>query len=200
MSGRSDVSAITISDEVVADADFIVTAARPNTTATLANTSFASGGARLLSVTTAGTSDNAKTTTITGTDTHGNSISEVITSTGSAEAVNGAKYFKTVSSVVCSAQYAGNITVGSQAAAAQAVFTERMRLKGFSIVSGGTAGVIQFYNNTPEDGTVLFKARTLGTDNTTLDRTIPEDGILFPDGMVVQYTVATIDMMTFFYA
>ena len=200
MSGRSDVQAITISDEVVADADFIVTAARPDTTATLANTSFASGGARLLSVTTAGTGDNGKTTTITGTDTHGNSISEVITSTGSAEAVDGAKYFKTVTSVVCSAQYAGNITVGSQAGAAQAVFTERMRLKGFSLVSGGTAGVIQFYNNTPEDGSVLFKSRTVGTDNTTVDRTIPEDGILFPNGMVVQYTVATIDMMTFFYA
>ena len=200
MSGRSDVKAITISDEVVADADFIVTAARPNTTATLANSSFASGGARLLSVTTAGTGDNAKTTTITGTDTHGNSISEVITSTGSAEAVNGSKYFKTVTSVVCSAQYAANITVGSQASAAQAVFTERMRLKGFSLVSGGTAGVIQFYNNTPEDGSVLFKSRTVGTDNTTVDRTIPEDGILFPNGMVVQYTVATIDMMTFFYA
>jgi hypothetical protein len=200
MSGRSDVKAITISDEVVADADFIVTAARPNTTATLANTSFASGGARLLSVTTAGTGDSGKTTTITGTDTHGNSLTEVITSTGSAEAVNGSKYFKTVSSVVCSTQYAANITVGSQASAAQAVFTERMRLKGFSLVSGGTAGVIQFYDNTPEDGSVLFKSRTVGTDNTTVDRTIPEDGILFPNGMVVQYTVATIDMMTFFYA
>ena len=200
MSGRSDVKAITISDEVVADADFIVTAARPNTTATLANSSFASGGARLLSVTTAGTGDNGKTTTITGTDTHGNSLTEVITSTGSAEAVNGSKYFKTVTSVECSAQYAANITVGSQASAAQAVFTERMRLKGFSLVSGGTAGVIQFYNNTPEDGSVLFKSRTVGTDNTTVDRTIPEDGILFPNGMVVQYTVATIDMMTFFYA
>lgn len=200
MSGRSDVKAITISDEVVADADFIVTAARPDTTATLANTSFASGGARLLSVTTAGTGDNGKTTTITGTDTHGNSLTEVITSTGSAEAVNGSKYFKTVTSVECSAQYAANITVGSQASAAQAVFTERMRLKGFSLVSGGTAGVIQFYDNTPEDGSVLFKSRTVGTDNTTVDRTIPEDGILFPNGMVVQYTVATIDMMTFFYA
>ena len=200
MSGRSDVKAITISDEVVADADFIVTAARPDSTATLANTSFASGGARLLSVTTAGTGDNGKTTTITGTDTHGNSLTEVITSTGSAEAVNGSKYFKTVSSVECSAQYAANITVGSQASAAQAVFTERMRLKGFSLVSGGTAGVIQFYDNTPEDGSVLFKSRTVGTDNTTVDRTIPEDGILFPNGMVVQYTGATIDMMTFFYA
>ena len=191
----SDVLATTVSDEVAADSDFIVTAARPNTTATLANTAFASGGARLLSVTTAGTSDNAKTTTITGTDVFGDSISEVITSTGSAEAVNGAKYFKTVTSVVCSAQYAGNITVGSIAGAAQAVQgSNRIRLKGFSVVSGGTAGVINFYNGAPEDGTILFKSRTIGTDNTTVDRTIPSNGIVFANGMSVEY------MMTFFHA
>tara|TARA_R110000796_G_scaffold160853_1_gene277606 strand:+ start:19 stop:624 length:606 start_codon:yes stop_codon:yes gene_type:complete len=197
----SDVLATTVSDEVAADSDFIVTAARPNTTATLANTAFASGGARLLSVTTAGTSDNAKTTTITGTDVFGDSISEVITSTGSAEAVNGVKYFKTVTSVVCSAQYAGNITVGSIAGAAQAVQgSNRIRLKGFSVVSGGTAGVINFYNGAPEDGTILFKSRTIGTDNTTVDRTIPSNGIVFANGMSVEYSVGTIDMMTFFHA
>tara|TARA_R100001377_G_scaffold80899_1_gene60087 strand:- start:117 stop:725 length:609 start_codon:yes stop_codon:yes gene_type:complete len=197
----SDVIPVTVSDEVVADGDWIVTAARPNTTATLANTTFASGGARLLSVTTAGTSDNGKTTTITGTDVFDNVISEVITSTGSAEAVNGTKYFKTVASVVCSAQYAGNITVGSLAGAAQAIGGGgRIRLKGFSVVSGGTAGIVNYYNGTPEDGTILFKSRTIGTDNTTVDRTIPAEGLLFKDGMTVQYTVATIDMMTFFYA
>jgi len=197
----SDIIPELVSDEVAADGDFIVTAARPNTTATLANTSFASGGARVLAVATAGTSDNGKTTTITGTDVYDAAISEVITSTGSAESVSGAKYFKTVTSVVCSAQYAGNITVGSVATAAQAIGGGgRIRLKGFSIVSGGTAGIINYYNGTPEDGTVLFKSRTVGTDNTTVDRTIPAEGILFKDGMTVQYTVATIDMMTFFYA
>lgn len=194
------VQAITISDEVVADGDFIVTAARPNTTATLANTAFASGGARLLSVTTAGTGDNGKTTTITGTDVLDGAISEVITSTGSAEAVDGTKYFKTVSSVVCSAQYAANITVGSLAGAAQAIFAGRTRLKGFFVVSGGTAGVVSMYDGTPESGTVLFKARTLGTDNTLINDTfIPGDGVLFADGAVVEYTVATVDLMTFFY-
>ena len=45
--GSSDIRAQFISDEVAADADFIVEAARPNTAATLANTSFASGGARI---------------------------------------------------------------------------------------------------------------------------------------------------------
>tara|TARA_R100000322_G_C5435934_1_gene189738 strand:- start:742 stop:1344 length:603 start_codon:yes stop_codon:yes gene_type:complete len=200
MAGRSDVRAITISDEVAADADFIVTAARPNTAATIANASFASGGARILSVTTAGTGDNEKTNTIVGTDVFGDALTEVITSTGSAEKVSGSSYFKTITSVTSSAQFAANITVGAEASAAQAIFEGRVRLKGFSIVSGGTAGVIEFINGTPESGTTLFKSRTIGTDNTTVDRTIPEDGVLFENGMTVKYTIGTIDMMTFFYA
>jgi hypothetical protein len=195
------VQAITISDEVVADADFIVTAARPNTTATLANTSFASGGARLLSVTTAGTSDNGKTTTITGTNVLDEVISEIITSTGSAEAVNGTKYFKTVTSVVCSAQYAANITVGSLASAAQAIFAGPTRLKGFFVVSGAAAGIVSLYDGAPISGSILFKTRTLGTDNTLINDTfIPGEGVLFRNGAVVQYTVGTVDLMTFFYA
>ena len=199
--GSSDIRAQFISDEVAADADFIVEAARPNTAATLANTSFASGGARILSVTTAGTGDNAKTNTIVGTDVFDNALTEVITSTGSAEAVNGTKYFKTITSVTSSAQFAANITVGSIASAAQSVGNgSRVRLKGFSIVSGGTAGVIEFVDGTPESGTTLFKARTIGTDNTTLDRTIPEEGVLFASGLTIKYTVGTIDMMTFFFA
>ena len=200
MSG-SDVKAKFISDENASDDDRIVTAARPNTTATLANTTFAGGGARNIIVTTTGTGDNAKTTTITGTDVFGDTLTETITSTGSAEAVAGTKLFLTVSSVVCSAQYAANIKVGSGTLCAEAILgSERIRLKGFSVVSGGTPGVIQYFNGTPESGTALFKSRTIGTDNTTLDRTIPEQGILFDNGMSVQYTVGTIDMMTFFHA
>lgn len=197
----SDVKAKLISDENASDDDRIVTAARPNTTATLANTTFLGGGARNIIVTTTGTGDNEKTTTITGTDVFGDTISEVITSTGSAEAVAGEKLFLTIASVVCSAQYAANIKVGSGTLCAEAITSSaRLRLKGFSIVSGGTAGVIEYFNGTPESGTSLFKSRTIGTDNTTLDRTIPEEGILFDNGMSVKYTVGTIDMMTFFHA
>lgn len=200
MSG-SDVKAKFISDENASDDDRIVTAARPNTTATLANTTFAGGGARNIIVTTTGTGDNGKTTTITGTDVFGDTLTETITSTGSAEAVAGTKLFLTVTSVVCSAQYAANIKVGSGTLCAEAILgSERIRLKGFSVVSGGTAGVVQYFNGTPESGTALFKSRTIGTDNTTIDRTIPEQGILFDNGMSVQYTVGTIDMMTFFHA
>ena len=197
----SDVLALTISDENAADADRLVTAARPNTSATMANTTFAGSAARNVTVTTAGTSDNAKTCTITGTDVFGAAQTAVITSTGSAEAVAGAKLFLTVSAVECSAQYAGNITVGSGSLCAQAVAkSNRARLKGFSITSGGTAGDVEFINGTPESGTTLFKSRTIGTANTVIDRTIPSEGVLFSSGLSVKYTLDVADMITLFHA
>ena len=67
-------------------------------------------------------------------------------------------------------------------------------------MSGGSAGIIEMIDGTPESGTVLFKARTIGTDNTTLDNTIPDEGILFKSGLSIKYTVGTIDMMHFFFA
>ena len=106
----SDVKALTVNDENAADPDRLVTAARPNTDATMAATTFVGGAARNVTVTTAGTSDNAKTCTITGTDVFGDAMTEVITSTGSAETVAGTKLFLTVTAVACSAQYAANIT------------------------------------------------------------------------------------------
>ena len=201
MAGLSDVRALTISDENAADADRLVTAARPNTAATMANTTFAGGAARNVTVTTAGTGDNAKTNTIVGTDVFGDALTEVITSTGSAEAVAGESLFLTVTSVTSSAQFAANITVGSGTLCAQAVEdSNRVRLKGMSVVSGGTAGDVEFINGTPESGTTLFKSRTIGTANTTKDFTIPSEGVLFDGGASVKYTVDVADNITIFYA
>ena len=197
----SDVKALTVSDENAADADRLVTASRPDTSATMAQTTHAGGAARNVTVTTTGTGDNSKTCTITGTDVFGDAMTEVITSTSSAETVAGEKLFLTVSAVECSAKYAANITVGSGTLCAQAIGDGgRIRLKGLSVVSGGTAGTVSFYNGTPESGTVLFKARTIGTANQTIDRSIPEEGVLFASGMSVSYTLDVSDMMTFFYA
>ena len=197
----SDVRALTVNDENASDDDRLVTAARPDTSATMANTTFAGGAARNVIVTTTGTGDNAKTCTITGTDVFGDAMTEVITSTSSAEAVAGSKLFLTVTAVECSAQYAANIKVGSGTLCAQAVGDgARVRLRGMSIVSGGTAGTISFYDGAPEDGTVLMKARTIGTANDTVDRTIPSEGVVFANGMSVSYTLDHADMMTLFYS
>ena len=199
--GLSDVKVLTISDENASDADRLVTAARPNTSATMANTTFAGGAARNVIVTTTGTGDNAKTCTITGTDVFGSAMTEVITSTSSAEAVAGTKLFLTVTAVECSAQYAANIKVGSGTLCAQAAEgSNRVRLKGMSITSGGTAGDVEFVDGTPESGTTLFKSRTIGTANTVIDRTIPSEGVLFASGLVIKYTLDTTDMTTIFYA
>jgi len=196
----SDVNVKLISDENASDDNRIVTASRPDTTATLANTTFAGGGARNIIVTTTGTGDSGKTTTITGTDVFGDTLTETITSTGSAEAVAGAKLFLTVSAVECSAKYAANIKVGSGTLCAEAVRgSMRLRLKGLSVVSGGSVGNVDYFNGTPETGSSLFQSRTIGTDNTTVDRTIPADGVLFKSGMSVKYTVGTIDKVTVFF-
>ena len=69
-----------------------------------------------------------------------------------------------------------------------------------SITSGGTAGDVEFINGAPEDGTTLFKSRTIGTANTVIDRTIPSEGVLFNNGLVVKYTLDVADMITIFHA
>ena len=197
----SDVRALTVSDENASDDDRLVTAARPDTSATMEKTRFAGGAARNVIVTTTGTGDNAKTCTITGTDVFGDAMTEVITSTGSAEAVAGSKLFLTVTAVECSAQYAANLKVGSGTSCAQAIGGgARIRLRGMSVVSGGTAGTLSFIDGTPESGTTLFTARTIGTANDTVDRTIPSEGVVFVNGMSVSYTLDHADMMTFFFS
>ncbi len=198
---QTDVQVKFIADENAADPDRLVTVARPNTSATMAATTFASGVARNVTVTTAGTNDAGKKCTITGTDVFGNAITEEITSTGSAETIAGAKMFLTVSAVECSAQYAANITVGSGTLCASAVAGgNRTRLKGYSIVSAGTAGLVDFINGTPDSGTIIFKAQTIGTDNATVDNTIPDEGMLFKAGLSVKYTLATVVLMNVFFA
>ena len=167
----------------------------------MANTTFAGGAARNVIVTTTGTGDNSKTCTITGTDVFGDAMTETITSTGSAEAVAGTKLFLTVTAVECSEQYAANIKVGSGTLCAQAVNgSNRVRLKGMSITSGGTAGDVEFIDGAPEDGTTLFKSRTIGTANTVIDRTIPSEGVVFRSGLAIKYTLDTADMITIFHA
>ena len=130
---------VRISDEVTADADYFVTAARPNTSATMAQTTLAAahnGGGRNVTVTTTGSGDGGKTATITGTDTDGAAQTEVITLAGSATAVAGTKIFLTVTAVEMSSQPAANITVGF-GAVADAVINETGKIIGVNMKDFG---------------------------------------------------------------
>jgi len=202
--GKSDVQAVTISDEVAADPNGISESAQVANNAALTiggalhsgNTITFISGRKI--VITSGGDDSGISFTIVGTDVNGAALTESLTGANAGDATS-TNFFKTIASITAVGDPAGTVVAGSTGSAADVVFEGPTRLKGFSIVSGGTAGIIEYRDASPA-GTVRFKSRTIGTDNTTIDRTIPEEGVFFPEGMYVTYTIGTIDMMTFFHA
>ena len=206
MGAVSDVKVTFISDEVAADPNgFSASAQVANNAALVLGGALASGGAvtlgsaRTVSITSGG-DDSGISFTVVGTDLDGVSLTESITGADTG-AATGSKFFKTIVSITAVGDPAGTVIAGTTAVAADIVFGGRTRFKGYSIVSGGTAGVISFLNGEPNGGgTALFKARTVGTDNTTVDNTIPGNGVMFENGLYITYTIATADMMSFFFA
>ena len=94
---------------------------------------------------------------------------------------------------------AGNVSAGINNNALGVIFAGRCRLKGFSFVSGGTAGKANI-RKTGATGTELIQFRSIGTDSTSDDPFIPEEGVLFTDGCYVTFIVATMDLMMFYHA
>ena len=72
--------------------------------------------AALVTVTSDGSDESAKTFTVTGTDMSGNTLIEVITGPEANKTVTGRQIFKTITKVVNSAATTGNITIGVKAA------------------------------------------------------------------------------------
>ena len=201
----SDVKAVFITAATNAvDAASVAAAARPNTDFTIDGTDTDGGVAtlaagRIITCTTAGTGDNGKTVTLTGTDVNGDTQTEVITLTGSATAHAGTKFFKTITAAAASAQPAANVAIGMAADAADVIFAGRTRLKGAFIVNSGTAGTLDFLTTSPT-GTSAMKVGTVASATVTRDVNIPEEGIIFTDGVYIQYTVATFTTITAFHA
>ena len=201
----SDVKAVFITaDTNASDAASVAAAARPNTDFTIDGTDTSGGTAtfvagRIITCTTAGTGDNGKTVTITGTDVNGDSQTEVITLTGSATAHAGTKYFRTVTAAEASAQPAANVSIGMAGGSADVIFAGRSRLKGAYIVNSATAGTLDFLTTSPT-GTSIMKLGTVASATVTRDVHIPEEGVLFTSGVYIQYTVSTFTTITAFHA
>ena len=196
-----------ISDEIAADDNGISASANPGNNAALTiggalhsgNTVTLTGG-RIVEITSAG-NDAAIDATVTGTDVNGDALSETI-DMGNAGAVVTTAHFKTITKIQTIGNSAGNVIAGTTTGAADVISKATCRLHSMDIVSGGTAGVINFHNGITDGvpGDILFKHRTLGTDNTAPGHiTFGGDGILFDKGMYVTYTVGHIDMMNFFF-
>ena len=196
-----------ISDEVAADDNGISASANPGNNVALTiggalhsgNTVTNTGG-RIVEITSAG-NDSGIDATVTGTDVNGDALSETI-DLGNAGAVVTSAHFKTITKIQMIGNSAGNVIAGTTTGAADVISKATCRLHSMDIVSGGTAGVVNFHNGITDGvpGTILFKHRTLGTDNTAPGHiTFGGDGILFDKGMYVTYTIGHIDMMNFFF-
>ena len=140
-----------ISDEVAADDNGISASANPSNNADLTiggalhvgNTVTNTGG-RIVEITSAG-DDDAIDATVIGTDVNGDALSQTIDLADAGAAVTTA-FFKTITKITMIGNSAGNIIAGTTASAADVISKETCRLKQCNIVSGGTAGVINFHN------------------------------------------------------
>ena len=205
MAGRSDVKAVTITADTVAlDADGISTAASVGNNAALTiggaladsgSVTFSHG--RIVTILSAG-NDSAKSFTVVGTDINGDSQTESITGANAGTAT-GTKFFLTIASITAVGNPAGNVSAGVNASAADVIFQGRSRLKGIYLTGTATAGTTDFLTTSPS-GTSLMKLSSVGDADATRDVVIPDEGVVFSNGIYIQYTVSTFLTMTVFHA
>jgi len=205
MAGRTDVKAVFITADTTAlDADGIsVAAGVGNNAALVIGGALASGGAvaldsgRVVTILSAG-NDAAKSFTVTGTDVNGDAQTESITGANAGTAT-GSKYFKTISGISAVGNPAGNVSAGINNSAADVIFAGRARLQGINMVCSATAGTLNFLKTSPT-GTNIFKLGSVASATVTRDITIPDNGLLFDNGIYVQYTQSIFGTLTAFHA
>ena len=205
MAGRTDVKAVFITADTTAlDADGIsVAAAVGNNAALVIGGALASGGAvaldsgRVVTILSAG-DDSAKSFTVTGTDVNGDAQTESITGANAGTAT-GSKYFKTISGISAVGNPAGNVSAGINNSAADVIFAGRARLQGINMVCSATAGTLNFLKTSPT-GTNVFKLGSVASATVTRDITVPDNGLLFDNGIYIQYTRSTFGTITAFHA
>ena len=208
MAGRltgSDVQGkFIIADAQALDANGIsVAAAVGNNAALTIGGALADGGSvtnvggRIVTILSAG-NDAAKSFTVVGTDVNGDSQTESITGANAGTAT-GSKYFRVIASITAVGNPAGDVSAGINTAVADVIFGGRSRLQGMNVVCSGTAGNLDFVNTSP-NGSSIFKLGCVASATATRDITIPDSGIVFSDGIFINYTTATFTSMTAFHA
>ena len=139
--------------------------------------------------------DSGISFTVVGTDVNGSALSETVTGANAGTATSSG-YFKTITSITAVGNPAGNVSAGINNNALGVIFAGRCRLRGFSYVSGGSAGTANI-RNTSATGTELVQFRSIGTDSSFEDVTIADEGIVFGAGCYVTFVVGTMDLMMF---
>ena len=192
---------VRVSDEVAADPDYFVTAARPNTSATMAQTSLAAahnGGGRNVTVTTNG-SESGISMTVTGTDVDGAAQTETIALPGSATLTAGTKIFLTVTAAEFTSQPAANITVGFGGVAGNKIGGGGV-FGSFRTTSGAAAGTCSFRTGGTA-GTVIATDKSSGTAGGNNGQVSAYGtGARLVNGLYVTYTLTHFIQIIVFYA
>ena len=192
---------VRVSDEVAADPDYFVTAARPNTSATMAQTSLAAahnGGGRNVTVTTNG-SESGISMTVTGTDVDGAAQTETIALPGSATLTAGTKIFLTVTAAEFTSQPAANITVGFGGVAGSKIGGGGV-FGSFRTTSGAAAGTCSF-RTSGTAGTVIATDKSSGTAGGNNGQVSAYGtGARLVNGLYVTYDVGDFIQIVVFYA
>ena len=192
---------VRVSDEVAADPDYFVTAARPNTSATMAQTSLAAahnGGGRNVTVTTNG-SESGISMTVTGTDVDGAAQTETIALPGSATLTAGTKIFLTVTAAEFTSQPAANITVGFGGVAGSKIGGGG-GFGSFRTTSGAAAGTCSF-RTSGTAGTVIATDKSSGTAGGNNGQVSAYGtGARLVNGLYVTYDVGDFIQIVVFYA
>lgn len=193
----SDVKAKFIAaDTTAADADGVCTSQTPAAGGEQDLTidgALSSGGvatftaARFITIASAA-DDSARTFTVTGTDVNGATQTETIT--GPAVSVTGTLFFRTVTQVTVDDDTAGAITVGMANNAIDVVFAGRARLRSVFLVHSDSAGTL-FFRNGSATAEAYLTVPTIASANSDRDFFIPDEGILFENGIFLPYTAGT---------
>jgi hypothetical protein len=193
----SDVKAkFIVADTTAADPDGVCTSQTPAAGGEQDLTidgALSSGGvatftaARFITIASAA-DDSARTFTVTGTDVNGAVQTETIA--GPAITVTGTSYFRTVTQVTVDDDTAGAITVGMANNALDVVSAGRARLRSVFLVHSGTAGTLSFRNGSATAEAYLT-VPTIASANSDRDFFIPDEGILFENGIFLPYTAGT---------
>tara|TARA_R110001592_G_scaffold280570_1_gene547944 strand:+ start:150 stop:767 length:618 start_codon:yes stop_codon:yes gene_type:complete len=205
MSSASDVIAVTITADILAadDNGISTDAAVGNNAALTIAGALADGGsvtlsnARKVTITSAG-DDSGISFTIVGTDINGTAQTESVSGVDTGAATS-SKLFLTIASITAVGDPAANVKAGISADSSSIVYSGRSRLKGVFLTSTATAGTVDFLN-TSTAGTSLMKISSVASATATRDVVIPENGVLFTDGIYIQYTVSTFLTLTVFHA
>ena len=142
-------------------------------------------GTTITITSTTGTTNSGITFDVTGMDINGDSVTEAtITGPAGSTFVTGSTVFVSVTGITHSGTCT-DVEIGTTATTTGTgvVFAGRTRIRGMHVVPSGTEGLIDFKNGS-STGTKMLEIGVY-TDQTPVDPYIPDNGVLFKDGAMI---------------